>query len=122
MPGNLRNETYCTSLVHRALEAMGGLDMLVSNAGYFVHHFDISTLTTEQILHTLEVNVFASFYLVRAVAPLLPPGSSIIFASSCMASRPHAEAGSLSLFWIMTPFVRELETRTGSQVANFGNE
>lgn len=92
MPGDLRNETFCTSLVHRAHEAMGGLDILVSNAGYFVQHFNIANITTEQILHTFEVNVFASFYLVRAAVPLLPPGSSIIFTSSGMARRPNAAA------------------------------
>jgi NAD(P)-dependent dehydrogenase (short-subunit alcohol dehydrogenase family) len=92
MPGDLRNETFCTSLVHQAHEAMGGLDILVSNAGYFVQHFNISNITTEQILRTFQVNVFASFYLVRAAAPLLPPGSSIIFTSSGMARRPHGAA------------------------------
>jgi NAD(P)-dependent dehydrogenase (short-subunit alcohol dehydrogenase family) len=92
MPGDLRNETFCTSLVHQAHDAMGGLDILVSNAGYFVQHFNISNITTDQILRTFEVNVFASFYLVRAAAPLLPPGSSIIFTSSGMARRPHGAA------------------------------
>ncbi|KAK4099287.1 NAD(P)-binding protein [Parathielavia hyrcaniae] len=92
IPGNLRNESFCASLVHRAHRAMGGLDILVSNAGYFVTHFNISTLTTEQLLRTFEVNVFASFYLVRAAAPLMPPGSSILFTSSGMARRPHAAA------------------------------
>ncbi|KAH6640432.1 hypothetical protein F5144DRAFT_626605 [Chaetomium tenue] len=92
MPGDLRNETFCASLVHRAHDAMGGLDILVSNAGYFVQHFNISTLSTAQILQTFEVNVFASFYLVRAAAPLLPPGASIIFTSSGMARRPHGAA------------------------------
>ncbi|KAK4035340.1 hypothetical protein C8A01DRAFT_48436 [Parachaetomium inaequale] len=73
MSGNLRNETFCTCLVHQAHEAMGGLDILVSNAGYW----------------TFEDNVFASFYLVRAPAPLLPPGFSIIFT-------PRARRGGLT--------------------------
>jgi NAD(P)-dependent dehydrogenase (short-subunit alcohol dehydrogenase family) len=89
MPGNLRNETFCTSLVHQAHKAMGGLDILVSNAGYWRMHFNISTMPTEMILQTFEVNVFASFYLVRAAVPLMPAGSSIIFTSSGMARRPH---------------------------------
>jgi NAD(P)-dependent dehydrogenase (short-subunit alcohol dehydrogenase family) len=57
-----------------------------------VQHFNISNITTDQILRTFEVNVFASFYLVRAAAPLPPPGSSIIFTSSGMARRPHGAA------------------------------
>ncbi|KAM7187451.1 hypothetical protein V8F20_010976 [Naviculisporaceae sp. PSN 640] len=88
IPGDLRNETFCTDLIHQAHSAMGGLDILVSNAGYYIQNADIANLTTEQILQTFQVNVFASFYLVRAAAPLLPPGSSIIFTSSALARRP----------------------------------
>jgi NAD(P)-dependent dehydrogenase (short-subunit alcohol dehydrogenase family) len=39
------------------------------------------------MLHTFEVSVFASFYLVQAAASLLPPGSSIILTSSGMTRR-----------------------------------
>jgi hypothetical protein len=34
LPGDLLNETFCTELVHQASEALGGLDLVVNNAGY----------------------------------------------------------------------------------------
>jgi enoyl-[acyl-carrier-protein] reductase (NADH) len=34
IPGDLRNETFCASVVHKANEALGGLDLVVNNAGY----------------------------------------------------------------------------------------
>lgn len=33
IPGDLLNETFCTELVHEAADRMGGLDIVVNNAG-----------------------------------------------------------------------------------------
>lgn len=82
IPGDLRNETFCAYLVRQAHMSMGGLDILVSNAGYAMNHENISTIPTEQIHRTFETNVFAGLYLTRAAVPLLPAGSSIIFTAS----------------------------------------
>jgi hypothetical protein len=34
IPGDLLNETFCTDLVHQAIKTLGGLDLIVNNAGY----------------------------------------------------------------------------------------
>jgi hypothetical protein len=34
IPGDLLNETFCTDLVHQANRTLGGLDLIVNNAGY----------------------------------------------------------------------------------------
>lgn len=34
IPGDLRNETFCSELVKNAHKQLGGLDILVANAGY----------------------------------------------------------------------------------------
>ena len=34
IPGDLMNETFCADVVHRAHAALGGLDLVVNNAGY----------------------------------------------------------------------------------------
>ncbi|KAF2165675.1 hypothetical protein M409DRAFT_36870 [Zasmidium cellare ATCC 36951] len=90
LPGNLRNESFCADLVARAHDALGGLDILVSNAGYSRYHSFIGNMTTAQFNQTFETNVFAPFYLVRAAVSYLPPGSSIIFTSSGEAVVPSA--------------------------------
>jgi NAD(P)-dependent dehydrogenase (short-subunit alcohol dehydrogenase family) len=33
IPGDLLNETFCDDLVHQAYKALGGLDLIVNNAG-----------------------------------------------------------------------------------------
>lgn len=47
IPGDLRQESYCVELVHKAVEALGGLDVVVSNAGRQQQCEDILELTTE---------------------------------------------------------------------------
>ena len=87
MPGDLLNETFCADLVHRAEDALGGLDILVSNAGFASNQFSVANHPTEIFDRTFRTNVFASFFLVRAAADLLPPGSSIIFTASSIATQ-----------------------------------
>ena len=47
VPGDLREETYCKELVTKAIAALGGLDVIVSNAGRQQQCEDILQLTTE---------------------------------------------------------------------------
>lgn len=86
--GDLRNETYCAELVRNAASELGGLDILVSHAGYVRNSEHIADLHTADMLRTFETNVYAGLWLTRAAAPILPPGSSIIFTSSQLASSP----------------------------------
>ena len=39
IPGDLLNETFCTDLVHQANRILGGLDLIVNNAGYVFSEF-----------------------------------------------------------------------------------
>jgi hypothetical protein len=39
IPGDLLNETFCTDLVHQANKTLGGLDLIVNNAGYVFSEF-----------------------------------------------------------------------------------
>jgi NAD(P)-dependent dehydrogenase (short-subunit alcohol dehydrogenase family) len=88
MPGNLRNESFCSQLVENAAERMGGLDLLFNNAGTGAAFVNFTDLTTEEFMRTAETNIFAPFWLSRAAAPLMPPGSDILFTSSAMAPTP----------------------------------
>jgi hypothetical protein len=47
LPGDLRDEAFCERLVADAAEALGGLDILVSNAGRQQQASSLSEITTE---------------------------------------------------------------------------
>ncbi|KAL7784043.1 NAD(P)-binding protein [Trichoderma afarasin] len=85
IPGDLRNESFCADLVHRAAASLGGLDIVVSHAGYALEQAYIGNHSTESFEQTLRTNVYAPFFIARAAAPLLPPGSSLIFTASDVA-------------------------------------
>src|SRR6185295_16825034 len=53
-----------------ARERWGGLDVLVNNAGIWVHG-PLATLREEHLAETLALNVAAPFFCVREALPLL---------------------------------------------------
>ena len=46
IPGDMKDEAFCRSLVKQASEAMGGLDILVNVAGKQTHQKTIEDITT----------------------------------------------------------------------------
>jgi NAD(P)-dependent dehydrogenase (short-subunit alcohol dehydrogenase family) len=88
VPGDLKDEAFCNSLVEQAVEALGGLDMLVNVAGKQTAQKDIAELTTEQFDATFKTNVYAMFWLCKAALPHLPAGATIINTASIQAYQP----------------------------------
>lgn len=88
LPGDLRSESFCEELVHESAELMGGLDILISNAAFTRGAPNITSITTENFVRTMETNIYAPFFLTRAAIPILPPGSNIIYTSSQIFENP----------------------------------
>ncbi|EEL5991928.1 SDR family oxidoreductase [Salmonella enterica subsp. enterica serovar Kentucky] len=88
LPGDLSDESFARSLVHKAREALGGLDILALVAGKQTAIPEIKDLTSEQFQQTFAVNVFALFWITQEAIPLLPKGASIITTSSIQAYQP----------------------------------
>ena len=88
VPGDLKDEAFCTQLVSKAKEALGGLDILVNVAGKQTAVQDIAELTTEQFDATYKTNVYALFWLCKAALPHLPAGAAIINTTSIQATQP----------------------------------
>lgn len=78
IPGDLREETFCKKLVAKAVSQLGGLDIVVSNAGRQHQMESILDLTTELFDWTMKTNIYAPFWIIRAALPHLKPGSAII--------------------------------------------
>ncbi|MFL5332862.1 MAG: SDR family oxidoreductase, partial [Geminicoccaceae bacterium] len=91
IPGDLRSEAFCQELVTRAVEELGGLDILVSNAARQQTRQSILELTSEEFDATMKTNIYAPFWLIKAALPHLQPGSVIIGTSSEQATDPSAE-------------------------------
>ena len=81
-PGDLKDSAYCRALVDAAVDGLGGLDIVVSNAGKQVFVERIEDLTDEQFADTVHTNVFGMFWVIKAAVPHLRPGSTIIVTAS----------------------------------------
>lgn len=88
LPGDLKDERFCQTLVSQAVEALGGLDVLVNVAGKQQAVEAIAELTTEQFDATFKSNVYALFWLCKAALPHLPAGATIINTASIQSYSP----------------------------------
>ncbi len=91
IPGDLRDEAFCQRLVDEAVRGLGGLDIVVSNAGRQQAHASILDISTEQFDWTMKTNIYAPFWIIKAALPHLPPGSAIIGSTSEQATDPSAD-------------------------------
>ena len=91
LPGDLRDEAFCQKMVEDAVTGLGGLDILVSNAGRQQSHESILDISTEQFDWTMKTNIYAPFWIIKAALPHLPPGSTIIGTTSEQATDPSAD-------------------------------
>ncbi len=88
IPGDLREEAFCKKLVAKAVSELGGLDIVVSNAGRQHQVESIADMTTELFDWTMKTNLYAPFWIIRAALPSLKPGSTIIATTSEQAYDP----------------------------------
>jgi NAD(P)-dependent dehydrogenase (short-subunit alcohol dehydrogenase family) len=91
IPGDLRDEAFCKKLVEEAVRQLGGLDIVVSNAGRQQAHASILDISTEQFDWTMKTNIYAPFWIIKAALPHLPPGSAIIGSTSEQATDPSED-------------------------------
>jgi NAD(P)-dependent dehydrogenase (short-subunit alcohol dehydrogenase family) len=88
LPGDLQEEATNVSVVADAVEKLGGLDVLVINAGTMPTVDSIDDFETETLDHVLKANIYPLFWLTKAASPHLQPGSSIITTSSVQGFQP----------------------------------
>ncbi|WEK60828.1 MAG: SDR family oxidoreductase [Candidatus Microbacterium colombiense] len=88
LPGDLRQEGFATDIVAETRRTLGGLDILVLNAGYQHDIDDFGSLRTEDMRRVFDTNLAGLLYTARAAYPDLQPGASIIVTASIQAYSP----------------------------------
>jgi NAD(P)-dependent dehydrogenase (short-subunit alcohol dehydrogenase family) len=91
LPGNVRSESECASLVDEVISGLGGVDILVLNAAYQQNRDGLENIPTEELQRVFDTNLYAPLWIARAAIPHLKPGSSIITTSSIQAFNPSAQ-------------------------------
>ncbi|QEM05040.1 SDR family oxidoreductase [Mucilaginibacter rubeus] len=91
IPGDLRSEDFCKALVQKAVDGLGGLDIIVNNAGRQQSINSIADVTTEEFDATMKTNIYAPFWIIKAALPHLPAGSAIIGTTSEQAYDPSPD-------------------------------
>jgi NAD(P)-dependent dehydrogenase (short-subunit alcohol dehydrogenase family) len=91
IPGDLREEAFCQKLVAEAQRQLGGLDIVVCNAGRQQSKTSILELTTEDFDATMKTNIYAPFWIIKAALPHLKAGSCIIGTTSEQAYDPSPD-------------------------------
>lgn len=88
LAGDISSEDFCKELIGYAAKELGSIDILVNNAGKQIFVPDINELSTEQLTQTYAVNIFAMFWLSKAVLQHMPAGGTIINTASIQAYQP----------------------------------
>lgn len=82
LPGELADEQHATEIVERAVEELGGLDILVNHVGTQTPVESLEELSSEQFDYTFKVNIYSHFWTTKAALRHLPEGGAIINTAS----------------------------------------
>lgn len=91
VPGDIKSEDHCKTIVQRTVDEFGGIDILVNNAAFQRTYADISDITAEEWDETFRTNIYAPFFLSKAAAQHMKAGSSIINTTSIQSRQPSPQ-------------------------------
>lgn len=74
--------TDSSEIVQQAVTQLGGIDVLINNAGLFPPRRTFSSLSIQDFQQTLGLNLLAPFQMTQAALPHLGEGSSVINLAS----------------------------------------
>jgi len=88
VPGDLADRAHAKTIIPRAVEEFGKVDVLVNNAAFQMSHDTLDEVSDEEWDHTVAVNLSAMFTLTKDAIPHMPPGGAIINSSSVNSDMP----------------------------------
>jgi NAD(P)-dependent dehydrogenase (short-subunit alcohol dehydrogenase family) len=86
--GDLSDRSHAKTIIPRALEELGGVDILVNNAAYQMSHDTLEEISDEEFDLTVGLNLGAMFTLCKDAVPHMQPGAAIINSSSVNSDMP----------------------------------
>jgi NAD(P)-dependent dehydrogenase (short-subunit alcohol dehydrogenase family) len=88
VPGDLQDPAHCRAVIDLAVEELGRVDVLVSNAAFQMNYESLEEIPDEEWDRTINTNLNAMFHLVKRAVPHMPEGGSIIGSSSVNSDNP----------------------------------
>lgn len=88
LPGDIKDEAWCKTLVEQTVAGLGGLDVLVINAARQQFRESVAEVSSEDFDATMKTNLYAMHWIAQAALPHMPPGASIITTASIQAYQP----------------------------------
>lgn len=89
MAGDIADSAHCRAVVRRAVEELGGLDILVNNAAHQATFTSLDEIDEAEWDMTFRVNIHAMFHLAKAAVPHMGPGGCIVNTASINADFPN---------------------------------
>src|SRR4051812_696922 len=89
--GDLSDRAHAKTVIPKAVEAFGKVDVLVNNAAFQMTHETLDEVADDEWDHTVATNLTAMFVLCKDVIPHMPEGGSIINSSSVNSDMPSPQ-------------------------------
>jgi NAD(P)-dependent dehydrogenase (short-subunit alcohol dehydrogenase family) len=89
--GDIGDREHSRALVHRTVEELGRLDVLVNNAAFQMSHETFLEITPEELDFVFRTNILAMFHLCQTAVPRMQPGSTIVNTTSIQAAQPSPQ-------------------------------
>ena len=80
--GDVADPEFCQEAVAQTIKQLGKIDILVNNAAFQEHAFDIEDVSEKHFDRTLKTNLYGYFHLAKAAVPHMKPGSAIVMCGS----------------------------------------
>jgi NAD(P)-dependent dehydrogenase (short-subunit alcohol dehydrogenase family) len=85
--GDVGDKSFCEEAVGEAADELGGLNVVVNNAGVQFYREEVEAISEEQLDRTFRTNIYSMFFIVQAARPHLGEGDAIINTTSITAFR-----------------------------------